>query len=114
MSLYEAAREWLAAREALRQDEANEDLAAELRAAEDKLEEATLWQQVGEFEKIGPIGRAILESLQGGAMVCGVELARRARVSDRTIYRHFKRLRDMGYPIRSSIGVGYMMRQGKE
>lgn len=55
----------------------------------------------------------ILHMLDGGVVVTAGEIADRAGVSDRTVYRRVKRLRGAGYHIRGEASVGFLLMKRK-
>lgn len=50
-------------------------------------------------------------TLAGGSTVTAAELARAARVTERTIYRDIDTLRASGLPLKGSAGVGYRLEE---
>lgn len=53
----------------------------------------------------------MLHALADGSLVTARQLAGRAMVSERTVYRAIARLRAAGADIRGESGVGYMLRR---
>lgn len=55
--------------------------------------------------------RALIDSLNAGALLTATKLSEAHRVSTRTIYRDVADLQRAGVPIQSQAGMGYMLRR---
>lgn len=56
---------------------------------------------------------AIFQRLTFGVVTTAPEIAKRADMSTRTVYRHIARLKKEGWPIQGEAGVGYRLNKPK-